>query len=456
MHNEIKNTIQKARADARNRIFNSFSNSDEIEKADEDELMKGHNVGDVHPNGKWVWTQIPSGKFDWRGIKGGQQTPAPETKPTAANQTKIEVYKMVTGVKVAGGGIWQMAGKTSSGAFADSSKKVAMPNNQDIEDAIEIFQEHLDKSGNDGYQKREIKQTSERFSREIGYKSKKSQPKAQTSDDIKKEYEKDNSLANFIKLEAALIKEGKLKLTVPQENLRKELIQYKRKVTTINMHHASGGDFVWSDNNSAVGYKTFQHYIHYGVLNGVKAEAPKEFYATPHGSGYTQAQLDAYEAKKAAMKATPSKPSATATQTPAKPTPTKAPVSKAVWMMDRDERKELNAHFEKRNYDTGREGYQYYVTTVKEGQNHVPVVAASFSSKKGHIVEAVKKAYNRSLGSAPKGYSVDTSKVYSPWAQKFVSLAELIKDEKEKGYDEWSGYQSNEFEGEVKFKITKD
>jgi len=23
-------------------------------------------VGDAHPNGKWVWTQLPSGKYDWR------------------------------------------------------------------------------------------------------------------------------------------------------------------------------------------------------------------------------------------------------------------------------------------------------------------------------------------------------------------------------------------------------
>lgn len=30
---------------------------------------KAHKVGDIHPNGKWVWTQLPSGKFDWRVIK---------------------------------------------------------------------------------------------------------------------------------------------------------------------------------------------------------------------------------------------------------------------------------------------------------------------------------------------------------------------------------------------------
>lgn len=28
-----------------------------------------HKVGDVHTNGKWVWTEYKEGKFDWRAIK---------------------------------------------------------------------------------------------------------------------------------------------------------------------------------------------------------------------------------------------------------------------------------------------------------------------------------------------------------------------------------------------------
>ena len=27
-----------------------------------------HTVGEVHPNGKWVWTEYKEGKFDWRFI----------------------------------------------------------------------------------------------------------------------------------------------------------------------------------------------------------------------------------------------------------------------------------------------------------------------------------------------------------------------------------------------------
>lgn len=37
-----------------------------------EDLEKAHQVGDIHPNGKWVWTQLPSGKYDWRVIKKKQ------------------------------------------------------------------------------------------------------------------------------------------------------------------------------------------------------------------------------------------------------------------------------------------------------------------------------------------------------------------------------------------------
>ena len=46
-----------------------------IEKAFEvgftgnEDLEKAHQVGDIHPNGKWVWTEYKPGKFDWRPPK---------------------------------------------------------------------------------------------------------------------------------------------------------------------------------------------------------------------------------------------------------------------------------------------------------------------------------------------------------------------------------------------------
>lgn len=34
------------------------------------EKAVSRQVGDIHPNGKWVWTEYKTGKFDWRPIKG--------------------------------------------------------------------------------------------------------------------------------------------------------------------------------------------------------------------------------------------------------------------------------------------------------------------------------------------------------------------------------------------------
>lgn len=72
--------------------------AEQIQKAMEigftgNELEKAHKVGDVHPNGKWVWTQLPSGKFDWRVIKktsAGSGTAAPSTAQKTAQSGKKE------------------------------------------------------------------------------------------------------------------------------------------------------------------------------------------------------------------------------------------------------------------------------------------------------------------------------------------------------------------------------
>lgn len=56
---------------------------EDTKKAQEDELEKAHKVGDVHPNGKWVWTEYKPGKFDWRAI--------PKTK----TDKKIDVWSKV-------------------------------------------------------------------------------------------------------------------------------------------------------------------------------------------------------------------------------------------------------------------------------------------------------------------------------------------------------------------------
>ena len=68
--------IQKHRQAVRENIEKSlqigFTESEDFEKA--------HQVGDIHPNGKWVWTQLPSGKFDWRVIKNKQAKSTDDTQ----------------------------------------------------------------------------------------------------------------------------------------------------------------------------------------------------------------------------------------------------------------------------------------------------------------------------------------------------------------------------------------
>lgn len=51
-----------------------------------------HVVGDVHPNGKWVWTEYQPGKFDWRVIPKNGTTPK-QTKKKSAAALKDKVTK---------------------------------------------------------------------------------------------------------------------------------------------------------------------------------------------------------------------------------------------------------------------------------------------------------------------------------------------------------------------------
>ena len=69
--------------------------AEQIQKACEigftgNELEKAHKVGDIHPNGKWVWTQLPSGKYDWRTIKktGGSGSSAAQAAPKSNSNSK--------------------------------------------------------------------------------------------------------------------------------------------------------------------------------------------------------------------------------------------------------------------------------------------------------------------------------------------------------------------------------
>ena len=78
--------IQKHRQAVRENIEKSF----QIGYTENEDFEKAHQVGDIHPNGKWVWTQLPSGKFDWRVIK--KQSSAPSA-PSVTSSTQQNVNK---------------------------------------------------------------------------------------------------------------------------------------------------------------------------------------------------------------------------------------------------------------------------------------------------------------------------------------------------------------------------
>lgn len=58
--------IKQHNALVRDQIYKGFAGGEEL-------LEKAHNEGDIHPNGKWVWTKLPSGKYDWRVMKTDKQ-----------------------------------------------------------------------------------------------------------------------------------------------------------------------------------------------------------------------------------------------------------------------------------------------------------------------------------------------------------------------------------------------
>lgn len=61
-------TLNKHRQAVQENIKKAF----EIGFTGNEDFEKAHQVGDIHPNGKLVWTQLPSGKYDWRVIKNKQ------------------------------------------------------------------------------------------------------------------------------------------------------------------------------------------------------------------------------------------------------------------------------------------------------------------------------------------------------------------------------------------------
>ena len=121
----MENLILQKRKMVQDRIEKSFNSglriselqAVDINKSFDTDIEKAHNVGDIHPNGKWVWTEIRPGKFDWRvkknsdngsggststvnsgsgsGTGNAKPTPAPASKPTAQKKFDSDVVEHV-------------------------------------------------------------------------------------------------------------------------------------------------------------------------------------------------------------------------------------------------------------------------------------------------------------------------------------------------------------------------
>ena len=75
----------------------SVREAEEILKAagtEGDLFEKAHKVGDIHPNGKWVWTEYKPGKFDWRTIKNAPKTEEPKKEAPKKNAPKKNAPKL--------------------------------------------------------------------------------------------------------------------------------------------------------------------------------------------------------------------------------------------------------------------------------------------------------------------------------------------------------------------------
>lgn len=64
---------------------------------------RGHKVerkiGDIHPNGKWVWIEYKPGKFDWRAIKNGLKPSGITSDKSSAVKTKEKKEKAASKAK---------------------------------------------------------------------------------------------------------------------------------------------------------------------------------------------------------------------------------------------------------------------------------------------------------------------------------------------------------------------
>lgn len=72
----MEKRIKQFHSSVQENILKAFEGAPSLQKAVAEEFEKAkHQVGDIHPNGKWVYTEYKPGKFDWRakGTKAAKE-----------------------------------------------------------------------------------------------------------------------------------------------------------------------------------------------------------------------------------------------------------------------------------------------------------------------------------------------------------------------------------------------
>lgn len=283
---DIRNILHSAHEERKNNILKGFVSNESPEEV----LEKARNVGDIHPNGKWVWTQLPSGKFDWRVITttrlqvNDNHKGLEEKLSKQLNNTKVKVksvdykgdYHKVVADTEDGELIFQVDkyGKILSHQSGSSKKSDNVNVKQNSEPKLTVINSIKDlESKVPGYLI--MKERKEYIDAKLHLED---LEKEKITIQNKGSYDAAQKTLSevAVKYKEALNKklQNNNKLTPPQKAIYDRL-KGGEKVAMINTHRADGGDLVWAKSTKEktysekenVGYKAF-----WGLMRNIKKD----------------------------------------------------------------------------------------------------------------------------------------------------------------------------------------
>lgn len=85
-----------------------------------------HQVGDVHPNGKWVWTEWRPGMFDWKSLNGKYHKTANVEQPAPKKEKAVEIKPKT--IKITAELFLDTAARTKLGSKLSAAQEQAYKN----------------------------------------------------------------------------------------------------------------------------------------------------------------------------------------------------------------------------------------------------------------------------------------------------------------------------------------